>query len=145
MSTVISTQDGVEFLCQPEERNETNLILSSVTNHRDKRDESNNSEVMKHNATTDFLSLLNEVNSVEQMDVFKRTLISLKPQIDVLKDRTLGFVSTVKNIDTRKKIDPQRKFKIKSKKQNSKLALKPAIEESHEIKISAILKSNGSS
>lgn len=82
---------------------------------------------------------------MKELEVIKKMVKSLKPQIEAVgvgnnRPGTSGFLSSKMTVDTRKKIDPQRRFKIKKRK-ITRSDVRHSEDETQKIKISAILES----
>lgn len=71
----------------------------------------------------------------------KTALKSVEPKIDAVEkaENFCKAFHTSEKINTRKNIDPQRKFVIKKRRPNKKLAVKPQKNEAHNIVMSALM------
>lgn len=128
--------------------NEKLAILKSVS-HSDFQGRSENIELLKKSINDDLYelsSIVKHAETMEELEVIKKRVCvkALKPQLEAARLKSINYSMTEfplkRKIDTRKKIDHQRQFKIKKNKK-TKSESRTEEEEFQKIKINAIFDS----
>lgn len=119
---------------------EKNMILENVSK-RQKPFQEKDFDTVKQEVTIHFSAIMNEIHSIEQLEIIKKALQSVEPQVKAVahEARYLKNFQITQKVNTRKKIDLQRKFPIKNRKLSKVLSVKPTQIESSNIVILTLM------